>query len=136
MIQNSYQYAVYPKIAWQRPSPTDVQEEWVGCSSTKIKEFGNNMYRATQTPVDTSLVVLLPVLIVALCIFFFAYFAYLVRNWFKPKSDTPTPDHSTTVPGSNEAIVGASATNKPTGPIFSLTQTFGLPPSIPQPAQS
>jgi len=104
MVQNTHQYAVYPKIAWQRPSPTDVQEEWAGCASTSIKEIGNTAYRNTQTPVDTFLIVLVPVLIVALCLFFFAYFAILVWNMCKSQQQQ-------------------QQTSNP--PIFSITQTFG-----------
>lgn len=112
MIQNTHQYAAYPKIAWQRQSPTDVQEEWAGCSSTSIKEIGNKAYRNSQTPVDTFLIILLPIMIVALCLFFFAYFFILVKN-LRNNTTSSSPAVLQNVPG--------------TPGVFSLTQTFGIP---------
>lgn len=73
MLKNSQQYAVFPKIAWQRKSSTDVEEQWLGCPTTAIKQFGNVFYRSTQSIVDTFMLIILPLVLITIFLLLIAF---------------------------------------------------------------
>jgi GR25 family glycosyltransferase involved in LPS biosynthesis len=63
LTKNSTQYAIFPKVAWQRKSKTDVDERWFGCPTTSVKEFGNYIYRNFYSVVDTLILIIVPIIL-------------------------------------------------------------------------
>jgi GR25 family glycosyltransferase involved in LPS biosynthesis len=84
MIKHSSQYALYPKIAWQRKSATDIDELWLGCPSNYVKELGNYVYRNNHGMIDTLMLVLVPLVLVLLLVLFLAYAIHITKHFLLP----------------------------------------------------
>jgi Glycosyltransferase family 25 (LPS biosynthesis protein) len=63
MWRRSEQYGLYPKVAWQRSSPSDVDERWLGLDMTGVKERANRFYSAHTLLFDELLVRALPLVL-------------------------------------------------------------------------
>ena len=87
---NTQQYALYPKIAWQRKSATDVDELWLGCPSNYVKELGNYAYRSFHQVIDVLTLIIVPLFCILLLVIFLAYAAYLVKHWMVRSFDEST----------------------------------------------
>lgn len=88
MIKETNQFAIFPKVAWQRKSSTDVEELWLGCPTTAIKQFGNVFYRNNHTFVDTLMLIILPILALTLVLLLL----FLVAAALRAKLDPQKPD--------------------------------------------
>jgi GR25 family glycosyltransferase involved in LPS biosynthesis len=69
MVKAANQIGVFPKVAWQRESPTDVEERWLNTDTTAIKEKGNVFYRNHLLFVDSLILIILPIIIFLLLAF-------------------------------------------------------------------
>jgi len=69
MMNNCVQRATFPKLAWQRDSPTSVEELWFGLNVTACKEFFAKIYRQNLALIDLIILVLLPIVLLILALY-------------------------------------------------------------------
>lgn len=100
MMNNSIQYASFPKLVWQRDSPSSVEEVWSRsasspCSSSgssaagawadTIKQRANDVYRWNVDVFDSLILIIVPLLIFALLLIFATYLIYSAAAKFGTK---------------------------------------------------
>lgn len=95
MMNNSVQYASFPKLVWQRDSPSSVEEVWIAPSlsspsapitwSDTIKKRANDVYRWNVDVFDSLILIIVPLLIFALLLIFAGYLIYSAAAKFGTK---------------------------------------------------
>lgn len=123
MSRNARQYGLYPKVVWQRPSTTDIEEVWYGCDTTPIKVFGMRFYTNHMRALDAAILFVIPVILalLAMLVLFFLARATIrfVRRAYISTNNIQAP------------LSDALGTATP--PVGPLTAIHAAPNSFPSP---
>jgi hypothetical protein len=92
IMNHCRQLGSFPKLVWQRESPSSVDEDWSAvCSenlATRIKSIASRAYCASLTAVDTIILVLIPLVLVLALILALAALIRWLANVTMPSVET------------------------------------------------
>lgn len=80
IMNHCAQYASFPKLAWQRDSPSSIEEVWSIGAGDNIKRWANDLYRSSTTAFDVLILIIIPLVLALLLCFFFTLAIKMLRS--------------------------------------------------------